>query len=75
MVGNSLEKTDTNGQSEQFIYDNLDVLQKSIIDMNGVLRSHEYIMPYETSQYNFDGFIGRIDRAYNDDFLVLDEKT
>lgn len=72
--GKLIRKTDTNGQSEQFIYDNLDVLQKSIIDMNGVLRSHEYIMPYETSQYNFDGFIGRIDRAYNDDFLVLDEK-
>jgi len=72
--GKLIRKTDTNGQSEQFIYDNIDQLQKSMVDINGVLRSHEYIMPYETSQYNFDGFMGRIDRAYNDDYLVLDEK-
>ena len=70
VVGNSLEKTDSQGQSERFIYDNIDTIQKSTIDINGMVRSFEYIMPYETSQDNFDGFLSRLDKAYSDERIA-----
>lgn len=71
-TGKLIRKTDTEGQSERYIYDNIDAIQKSIVDINGLVRSYEYIMPYETSQYNFDGFLNRLDRAYDDDYLLVD---
>jgi len=70
--GKLIRKTNTDGISERYIFDNIDSIQKSIIDINGVIRSFEYIMPYETSQYNFDGFVNRLDKAFNDDYLVTD---
>lgn len=70
--GKLIRKTNTDGISERYIFDNIDAIQKSIIDINGVIRSFEYIMPYETSQYNFDGFLNRLDRAYDDDYALID---
>ena len=70
--GQLIRKTNSDGISERYIFDNIDAIQKSIIDINGVIRSFEYIMPYETSQYNFDGFMNRLDKAYNDDYLITD---
>jgi hypothetical protein len=71
-TGKLIRKTNTEGLSERYIFDNIDAIQKTIIDINGVIRSFEYIMPYETSQYNFDGFMNRLDKAFNDDYLVTD---
>jgi RHS repeat-associated protein len=70
--GKLIRKTNSEGISERYIFDNIDAIQKSIIDINGVIRSFEYIMSYETSQYNFDGFINRLDRAYDDDYALID---
>lgn len=72
--GKLIRKTNTDGISERYIFDNIDAIQKSIIDINGVIRSFEYIMPYETNQYNFDGFMNRMDKAFNDDYLVIDSQ-
>ena len=72
--GKLIRKTNAEGISERYIFDNIDAIQKSIININGVIRSFEYIMPYETSQYNFDGFLNRLDRAYGDDYLEIDVK-
>jgi RHS repeat-associated protein len=68
--GKLIRKTDSQGQSERFIYDNIDSIQKSTIDINGMVRSFEYIMPYETSQDNFDGFLNRLDKAYSDERIT-----
>ena len=73
--GKLIRKTDLDGIEERYIYDNIDTVQKGIFNINGLIRSYEYIKPYETSQYNLDGFIDRIDKAFNDDHVTLLKDT
>ena len=67
--GKVLRETRENGDSLNYDYDNLEQLQKAIIDINGMQRSYDYEYLNEYNEYSKENLKTRIDKAFNDDII------
>ena len=67
--GQLVSVTNSKGDSIAYDYDNLNNLQKTTFDIDGVLRSFDYEYKCEYNDYTPSGYFARLQRAFPDEVI------
>lgn len=54
----------------KYTYDNLDSVQKTVIKIDEEVRDFDFEYKYEHNEYNLEGYIQRLDKAFKDDIIL-----
>ncbi|MDY2889244.1 MAG: RHS repeat-associated core domain-containing protein [Candidatus Caccosoma sp.] len=67
--GNLIEVSNSKGEVIVYDYDNINNLQKTTLDIDGVLRSFDYEYKCEYNDYTPSGYFSRLQRAFPDEVI------